>query len=70
MANQVAKDSTLDGGIEIETSSLDFDSSDSAAKPVDSNKRLQAHHQRKLGFFNILMLMNSDYDHINTDVLL
>jgi|TARA_B110001450_G_scaffold178217_1_gene166494 hypothetical protein len=29
-ANQKAKESTLDGGIEIETSSLDFDSTPSA----------------------------------------
>lgn len=30
VANQKAKESTLDGGIEIETSSLDFDSTPSA----------------------------------------
>lgn len=36
LANQKAQDSTLDGGIEIETSSLDFDSdaASSAQKPA------------------------------------
>jgi hypothetical protein len=57
MANQVAKDSTLDGGIEIETSSLDFDSSDSTAKPVDSKQAAPSPPSKKVG-----LLQYSDVD--------
>jgi len=54
MANQVAKATTLEGGIDIETSSLDFGSSDSAA---DSKQASPSPPPKKVG-----LLQYSDVD--------